>query len=289
MNPIASSELVLNPEGNIYHLDLRPEDISDTIITVGDPGRVAAVSKYFDRIDLKKQKREFVTHTGYVGSKRLTVLSTGIGPDNIDIVINELDALANIDLKSRTIKESHTPLRFLRIGTSGALQPDIPVNSFVASTFGLGFDNLLAYYCYTPNEQEREIAQHLPAFPNGIVPYVTQGSNEMLTSIGKNTIHGITATCPGFYGPQGRKLRLQPAISDLLDKLQHLDYPTYRCTNFEMETSAIYGLARLLGHEALSVSLILANRPGGSFTNDLYGNMDKMIQFLLEQLSASDN
>lgn len=288
MNPIPASELVLSSEGSIYHLNLYPEDIASTIITVGDPGRVEAVSKYFDRIELKKKKREFVTHTGYVGNKRLTVISTGIGPDNIDIVLNELDALANIDLQSRTIKPQHTSLQFIRIGTSGALQPEIPVNSFVSSVFGLGFDNLLAYYRYKPNEQEQEVSRLLPTFSNGVVPYVAQGSNKLLNTLDSNTLRGITATCPGFYGPQGRQLRLQPAISDLLDQLQQYKHPQYQCSNFEMETSALYGLARLLGHEAMSVSLILANRPKGLFTDDPYGNMDKMIVYLLEQLTATD-
>ena len=271
---IESSELVLNPDGSVYHLNILPEDVADTVIFVGDPGRVERVSQHFDRIEIKKSKREFVTHTGYIGTKRLTVISTGIGPDNIDIVMNELDALVNINLETRTVKKEHKTLKIIRIGTSGSLQADIDVDSIVVSSYGMGFDNLLKFYKYDNSADENilefEFSNHIQkeGISLPVTPYIVSGCKKLLDSVGKGFKSGITATCPGFYGPQGRKLRLQPESSDFLYLLSSFSMNQHRITNFEMETSAIYGLAGLLGHQALSCNVILANRLSGEFVKD---------------------
>lgn len=289
MTTLAASELVCNADGSIYHLHLLPEHLAHTIILVGDPNRVPLVSRYFDRIEHQIQKREFVTHTGYVGKKRLSVVSTGIGTDNIDIVLNELDALVNIDLPSRTIKPEHTSLQFVRIGTSGALQPDIAPESFVASSFGLGFDGLLHFYPHTHCPVEEDILAALPQFPS-IKPYLSAADNALLQKITKDDsrfFSGITVTCCGFYAPQGRQLRLRPTYPNLLDQLADAKLPhDNRVTNLEMETSGIYGLARLLGHKALSTNVILANRPRGEFSANPQGAMDSLIRLVLERLSS---
>ena len=207
MNRIAESELIINSRGAVYHLDLRPEEIAGTVITVGDPDRVREVSKYFDSIEIKAQHREFITHTGYVGKKRLTVLSSGIGPDNIDIVINELDALVNIDFETRQIKNKLTPLNIIRIGTSGSLQADIPVDNFVASTHGLGIDNLMNFYRHEQNDEEQQLLQsfvtHTQMHGQMSYPYISSASGSLLKHFVKDFHQGITVTCPGFYGPQG--------------------------------------------------------------------------------------
>ncbi|OWY24131.1 phosphorylase [Sphingobacteriales bacterium UPWRP_1] len=283
---IASSELVLNDDGSIYHLHLQPENIAPTIITVGDPDRVAMVSKYFDHIEFATQKREFVTHTGRVGNKRLTVISTGIGTDNIDIVLNELDALVNIDLKTRTPLPETTQLTIVRLGTSGSLHPDIPVDSIVVSSFGLGFDGLLHYYHFQPDETENKLLAHFPTLQNGIVPYIARASQTLLSNFQHRFTTGITATCSGFYGPQGRQLRLQPALPQLLTQLQQFSDRHHRVTNFEMETAAIYGLSRLLGHRALSVNVIMANRALGMFSPNPYKAIDHLIQTTLPLIAG---
>ncbi len=289
MNTIAESELILNPNGSVYHLHLRPEDIATTIITVGDPDRVHTVSQHFDHIELRRQKREFCTHTGTLNGKRLSVISTGIGTDNIDIVLNELDALVNIDLLNRTLKATHTPLTIVRIGTSGALQADLPVDSFVASSFGIGMDALLNFYDFSPNALETAVADILPHFNPKINPYVAQGSATLLHTLAHDLVQGITTTCCGFYGPQGRELRLKPAIGNLLDQLQAVQHPNYRLTNFEMETAGIYGMSRLLGHEALSLSVILANRVKGTFSKTPKKSVQKLISLTLERLTQGKN
>lgn len=283
---IASSELVLNPDGSVYHLHLRPENIASTIITVGDPDRVTMVSKYFDAVEFTMQKREFVTHTGRVGNKRLTVISTGIGTDNIDIVLNELDALVNIDLQTRTPLPETTQLSIVRLGTSGSLHPDIPVDSFVVSSFGLGLEGLMHFYHFHPDETEQQLLAHFPPLKNGVVPYIAAASQTLLHKIGAGITAGITATCSGFYGPQGRQLRLQPALTDLLTQLQHFSLGQHRVTNFEMETAAIYGLSRLLGHRALSVNVIMANRALGQFSQKPYEAIDNLIQTMLPLIAA---
>ena len=287
---IPETELILNKDGSVYHLNLLPEDVADTIITVGDPDRVPKISCYFDRIDVRKQKREFVTHTGYIGSKRLTVISTGISTDNIDIVMNELDALANIDLKTRFIKPQHQSLDIIRIGTSGALQKDIPIDSHVISQRGIGLEGLAGFYNlnYSPDEQQLQkkfLAKFnfIPAIQNC---YAIDGDARLihlLSTTSKNTIIGSTVTCGGFYGPQGRILRAQPSIPHLIDLLQQLNM-----TNFEMETAGIYAMARLLGHHACSANLIVANRITHEFSTQYEKWMDHLIQTVLEKITQQE-
>ena len=287
---IKESELILNPDGNIYHLNLRPEQVADTIILVGDPNRVPRVSAYFDTIEFSTQKREFCTHTGTYKGKRLTALSTGIGPDNIDIVINELDALFNIDLHTRKPKEQLTSLNIVRFGTSGSLQADIPVDSFVLSSHGLGMDNMLHAYKDAPNVREIAMEEAFMAHTQWNTdkgrPYIV-GCGETLKQrlLTDKVFEGITGTAPGFYGPQGRMLRLPVQDSTLNDKLHSFNYKGYRMTNLEMETSAIYGLSKLLGHQAVSLNAIIANRAAGTFTKDTKKVVENLIVYGLEQLA----
>lgn len=282
MSRIAESELIINARGAVYHLDLRPDEIAGTVITVGDPDRVKEVSKYFDKIEVKRQHREFISHTGYVGKKRLTVLSSGIGPDNIDIVINELDALANIDFNTREIKKDLTSLNIIRIGTSGSLQEDIPVDSFVASTHGLGVDNLLNFYRHEQNEQEKELLHsfitHTQIHGQIGNPYITSCSASLIKHFVKDFHQGITVTCPGFYGPQGRILRLGIRNPELINRLTDFRFGQHRITNFEMETSAIYGLGKLLGHHCLAVNAIVANRVKKEFSKDGQATVENLIK-----------
>ncbi|PUZ23899.1 uridine phosphorylase [Chitinophaga costaii] len=286
---IAESELILNSRGAVYHLDVRPEELATTIITVGDPDRVPTVSKHFDRIEFTTQHREFVTHTGYLGSKRISVVSTGIGTDNIDIVLNELDALVNIDFASRTIKDQLTRLQIVRLGTSGALQGDIPVDAFVVSSYGLGLDNLLPYYLFENTDAEKLLLQSFRGqveVSNGVaVPYIIS-ANEALAARFKDGFHtGITVTCPGFYAPQGRALRGPLSHPHLIDQLTQFRFEQHRITNFEMETSGIYGLGRVLGHETLSISAIVANRIAQQFSNDGAAAVELLITRALEVLA----
>lgn len=287
---IKESELILNPDGSIYHLNLRPEQVADTIILVGDPNRVPRVSAYFDTIEFSTQKREFCTHTGTYKGKRLTALSTGIGPDNIDIVINELDALFNIDLHTRKPKEQLTSLNIVRFGTSGSLQADIPVDSFVLSSHGLGMDNMLHAYKDTPNVREIAMEEAFMAHTQWNTdkgrPYIV-GCGETLKQrlLTDKVFEGITGTAPGFYGPQGRMLRLSVQDPTLNDKLHSFNYKGYRMTNLEMETSAIYGLSKLLGHQAVSLNVIIANRAAGTFTKDTKKVVENLIVYGLEQLA----
>ena len=287
---IKESELILNPDGSIYHINLRPEQVADTIILVGDPNRVPRVSAYFDTIEFKTQKREFCTHTGTYKGKRLTALSTGIGPDNIDIVINELDALFNIDLHTRKPKEQLTSLNIVRFGTSGSLQADIPVDSFVLSSHGLGMDNMLHAYKDAPNVREIAMEEAFMAHTQWNTdkgrPYIV-GCGETLKQrlLTDKVFEGITGTAPGFYGPQGRMLRLPVQDPTLNDKLHSFNYKGYRMTNLEMETSAIYGLSKLLGHQAVSLNAIIANRAAGTFTKDTKKVVEELIVYGLEQLA----
>ena len=291
MQRIAESEMIINDRGAIYHLDLRPEELADTVIVVGDPDRVKKVSLHFDTIECCQQHREFITHTGYIGNKRLTVMSTGIGPDNIDIAINELDALANIDFTTREIKNNFHKLSIIRFGTSGSLQADIPVDSFVASTHGLGLDNLLNFYSYDKSKDEQEMAnafiEQTKLNTSVTIPYAFKGSEILLQKFGSEFHKGITVTCPGFYGPQGRILRLGVSSPGLIDRLTHFNFNNHRITNFEMETSAIYGLGKLLGHECLSVNAIVANRVVQQFSKDSNTAVEKLIKQALEALVAS--
>lgn len=288
MQKIAESELIINSRGAVYHLDIHPDELAQTIITVGDPGRVPEVSKHFDQIECRNQHREFVSHTGRIGSKRLTVVSSGIGPDNIDIVMNELDALANIDFNSRTIKPELTSLQILRIGTSGSLQASIPVDSYVASTHGLGIDNLLHFYRNTQNEQELQLLQAFKTqtqfHSNFSEPYVASAGSSLLKLFVEGFHNGITVTCPGFYGPQGRVLRLGLNNPELVNRLTQFNFGNHRITNFEMETSAIYGLGRLLGHQCLSVNAIIANRVVKEYSKDMKKAVDGLIELTLERL-----
>lgn len=289
MQPIAASELIINERGAVYHLDLRPEEVATTVITVGDPDRVQQVSKYFDSIEVRRQHREFVSHTGMLGNKRLTVLSSGIGTDNIDIVINELDALVNIDFGTRTIKENLTSLNIIRVGTSGSLQADIPVDSFVAATHGLGLDNLLHYYRLEHNEEERQLLQSFctqtQIQAQMSQPYISSASPSLLKHFVKDFHQGITVSCPGFYGPQGRVLRLGVKNPQLINNLTQFIFGSHRITNFEMETSGIYGLGRLLGHHCLSLNTIVANRVVKEFTKDGRASVENLIMRTLEIIS----
>jgi uridine phosphorylase len=287
MNPIASSELIINNRGAIYHLDLRPDEMGDIIITVGDPFRVEKVSRYFDRVEHKSNHREFITHTGWIGSQKISVVSTGIGPDNIDIVFNELDALANIDFDTRTEKKEKKRLKCIRIGTSGSLQKDIDVDSFVASTHAVGLDNLMHYYARQDEQHEIDLLSQFKSqvrFSPNIQPYATTGNAGLISTFADMAHCGITVTCPGFYGPQGRVLRVGLANPNLNHDLTAFSWGNQRILNFEMETAAIYGLGRLLGHECLSLSAIVANRLAGKFSSDADATMDKLIRTTLERI-----
>jgi uridine phosphorylase len=286
---IQQSELILNPDGSVYHLNLKPEHIAHDIIFVGDQNRVEKITKLFDTIEFSAQKREFKTQTGTYKGKRITVMSTGIGPDNIDIVMNELDALVNIDLKTRQPKENLTSLNIIRIGTSGSLQADIPVDSFVMSTFGLGLDNMLRSYLIdeiSNPEIEDAFIKHTQWDLRKGKPYVIACSEKLEKIIESNRIHkGITATAGGFYGPQGRVLRLNIQDENLNSKMDNFNFEDNRITNLEMETAAIYGLSTLLGHQALSLNAIIANRASGTFSKDPYKAVDELIVYTLEKLS----
>ncbi|MDA9900701.1 nucleoside phosphorylase, partial [bacterium] len=280
---IKQSELILNPDGSIYHLHLRPKDLATTIITVGDPDRVDQVSKYFDDIELKQQKREFKTHTGLYKNQRITVISTGIGSDNIDIVLNELDALVNIDFETRTLKNKLTALDIVRIGTSGALQADIPVDSILISTHGLDINGMLpSYEIETIRNKafEKAFCMHTEWNYDRAQPVLVENSKTLEHQLYESHIlTGVTATCGGFYGPQGRILRLEPKDSIFRNKLESFRYEDLKITNFEMETSAIYGLSKLLGHQACSMNAILANRANGSFSKKPDETIDNLIQY----------
>ncbi len=298
MKPIAESELILNSDRSVYHLKLAEGEIADTIITVGDPERVKEVSKHFDTIEVKKQNREFVTHTGRIGKKRITVISTGIGPDNIDIVFTELDALVNVDLKTRLIQKEKKTLQFIRVGTSGALQADIAVDSFIATSHSLSLDNLLHFYQPNLSKNEKNIAsefskQVLPD-DSSIHPMAISASNKLLKLFTGAFPHqtspklrtGITVTCPGFYGPQGRVVRNKLAYPNLINNLSAFQMKKLQVTNFEMETSAIYGLSRLMGHEAISLSAIVANRVLKQFSKNGNKAVNNLIQLTLNKLVA---
>lgn len=290
MQAIGASELIINNRGAVYHLNVRPEEIADTIITVGDPERVATVSKHFDKIEYKREHREFITHTGYIGSKRLSVLSTGIGPDNIDIALNEVDALVNIDFETRTIREKKKSVSVVRMGTCGSLQGEVGVDQLVAGTHGLGVDNLLHFYNLPNNDEELAILsafeQHTQISANHIKPYIASASAGLLKHFTEGYSHGITVTCPGFYGPQGRILRLPLKMPNLVDQMTSFRFGNHHIANFEMETSAIYGLCNLLGHQCLSVNVIVANRVKKEFSKDPGAAVENMIQKTLGILAG---
>ena len=291
MKQIQSSELILNKDGSIFHLHLKPEYISDTIILVGDQGRVETVSMFFDNIELKIQNREFITHTGTYNNKRLTVISTGIGTDNIDIVINELDALVNIDLKNRTLKDKHTSLNFIRIGTSGALQNDIDVDSYLISKMAIGFDGLLNFYAHRNKicnlKFEEAFKKHTNWNKLLASPYIVNSSDILFEKLGNNIRSGITISAPGFYGPQGRILRLPLQDAELNNKIESFDYNGLKITNYEMESSAIFGLSKLLGHHAVTLCTIIANRVTKQFSSDYKEAIESLIKLTLERLTRT--
>ncbi len=286
---IKDSEFILNPDGSVYHLNLKPEQIATTILFVGDQDRVEKITKHFDAIEFTVQKREFKTQTGTYKGKRISVISTGIGPDNIDIVLNELDALVNIDLKTRKVKDTLTTLRIIRIGTSGSLQADIPVDHFVMAQYGLGLDNMLRSYLIdsiSETRLEKAFIEHTHWDLKKGTPYVIGCSTELEQLIESEQIHkGITATAGGFYGPQGRVLRLGIQDSALNSKMDSFSFEGHRITNLEMETSAIYGLGKLLGHHCLSMNAIIANRANGTFSQDPYKAVDELILYTLNKLA----
>ncbi len=285
---IKSSEMPLQPDGSVYHLNLHPDEIADNVILVGDPGRVPVVSAKFNVIEIKKQNREIVTHTGLYKDKRVSVLSTGMGTDNLDIVINELDALVNIDLQKRVPKHTHKSLNLVRLGTCGGLQPDIDVNTYVASAYSLGMDGLLYYYKHDSKLLEKEIISEFIAkteWDNNLSrPYAIAASDELLKKIAFDIRKGITLTATGFYGPQCRVLRLPLAISDFAERLINVQSKGLQFANMEMESSALYGLSKLLGHEALTICVVIANRPNKTFSEGYHVAIDNLIDTVLDRL-----
>jgi len=290
MRKIEASELIINPDGSVFHLHLKPGEIAQNIILVGDPGRVELVSSFFDSIELQRTNREFVSCTGMLKGKRISVVATGIGTDNIDIVVNELDALVNIDFETRTVKEEHTPLNFVRIGTSGSLQKDLPVNSWLLSEKAIGFDGLLNFYANrnTIADLDFEDAFKAALQWNALLsaPYVVDASAGLFKQLmGERVTKGVTISAPGFYGPQGRVLRLPLADNDINEKITAFKHQGYRVTNYEMECSAIYGLSALLGHHAATVCVIIANRLAGTASKDYKPVMKELIEHVLNRLS----
>lgn len=288
MEKIKDSELILNPDGSVYHLNLKPENIAHDIIFVGDQDRVESITKYFDSVEFSTQKREFKTQTGIYKGKRLTVISTGIGPDNIDIVLNELDALVNIDFKTKTVRSNLTSLNIVRVGTSGSLQADIPVDSLLMSIFAIGTDNMLRSYDLQNVQNqaiEKAFVNHTNWDLNKGLPYVVSADNDLLKKFKADAVfEGITVTAGGFYGAQGRVLRLKLNDELLNDKIDSFEFDGLKATNLEMETAAIYGLSKLLGHKALSLNAIVANRKNGTFSADPYKTIDELIQFTLNKI-----
>ena len=288
---IPASQLVLNNEGAVYHLGLHPEELADDVILVGDPGRVDMIASYFETVEVKRQNRELWSRTGFFHGKRITVLSTGMGTDNLDIVMNELDTLANIDLKTRTVKDEHRTLNLIRLGTSGALQADIPVeNSSVATRYAIGLDGLI--YFYDRNETVNEIAmrdafiKHMD-YPKELpMPYVVEGSQALFDRIGQGYYPGITATAPGFYGPQGRTLRMQLAYPENNHMIESFRYQGWRVCNFEMESSALYGLGKMMGHQCLTICAVIANRVSEKFCADYHPYIERLIINTLERLAG---
>ena len=290
MSQFPETELILSSERRVYHINLRNEDIADDVIVVGDQNRVAQISSYFSKIDFKTEHREFITHTGIFNGKRITVLSTGIGTDNIDIVLNELDAAVNINLEKRELNPTHRKLNIIRLGTSGALQGDIPVNGLVASSHGIGLDGLLnfseGWKTINENEISEAFIKHTNWQKNLPYPYCVAASEILLNKFKENLHVGITATAPGFYGPQGRQIRLKSSAPNLNELLTAFKLKDLRITNFEMETSALYGLGKLLNHNCLTVCVIIANRVRKEFTNDYQKSVEILIENCLNKIST---
>jgi len=285
MSKFLESELVLNKDGSVYHLNLKPQHIAENVLIVGDPSRVYRISKHFDKIKFEMNKREFITHVGTYKGKEITVLSTGMGPDNIEIFFTELDALVNIDLKKKEIRQKKRRLNIIRIGTSGAMQEDIPVGAHVASRYGIGLDNLMNFYEYKPNKFEEEVAKKLKKHANlKFKPYVAHCSEALLEQFSEGMVIGNTVTTPGFYAPQGRRIRLSLKYRNLLRDLSSFHYQDLWLTNFEMETSALYAMAHLLGHNMLSINAVIANRAQGTFSKNPYRTIDSLIKKVLDRL-----
>ena len=285
MPPISETDLILNKDGSVYHLNLKPEHISDTIITVGDPSRVYNVSQHFDKVEFEMNKREFITHIGKYKGKRITVISTGMGTDNIEIFFTELDALANINLKTREVKQRKKKLKIIRIGTSGALQEDVPLDSHLVSNYGVGFDTLMYFYNLRQTEEESAIVNEIQASIGlPFTPYIAQGSQKLLSTIGEDMLVGNTITCPGFYAPQGRRIRKDIRFPKLIESLNYFHHNDFWLTNFEMETAGYYALAKLLGHEMLSVNAIIANRITNKFSKNAGKVVDSLIKKVLDRI-----
>lgn len=288
---IQESELILTNAGKIYHLNLAPGELADTVITVGDPDRVPLVSKHFDTIEVKANHREFVTHTGYYNNHRISVVSTGIGPDNIDIVLNELDALVNIDFLSREEKKEKKSLQIIRIGTAGGLIPEVPVDSFVISEMAIGLDNMIHYYAHSQkfslNPFVDAFVNHMQWNPLNSRPYVVLADSNLVKKLSsEKTITGTTITNVGFYGPQGRKLQLDLHDEDWNKKLENFEFNGKKIANLEMETAAIYGLSKLLNHKAISMNAIVANRSLGQFSKDSLTTIESLIQYTLDKITS---
>lgn len=288
MERIKESELIINPNGSIYHLNLKPEEIAKNIILVGDPGRVEKISKRFDKVVHRSQNREMVAHVGYLNDTHIMVMSTGMGTDNLDIVMNELDALVNIDFETRTIKDKFTSLNIIRLGTSGAIQPDIPIDSFAVSTHGIGLDGLLKFYDSSKFVDDRlsgEFIDQVNWHKDLPYPYFVKCSETLYNKISEGMVSGITATAPGFYGPQGRVLRIPLQHPELMNNMQYFRTGNKRIINFEMETSALYGLGKILGHETLTVCAVIANRALQSYSKNYHKPIEVLIELVLERFT----
>jgi len=283
---IADSELIISPQGRVYHLNLLPEMIADDIIVVGDPERVPKVSAHFDKIEHQVNNRELTTHTGYVGAKRLSVISSGMGTDNVELLMTELDALANINFRTREVRKKLRSLNIYRVGTSGCIQADIPLDAFLASTAAVGLDTLMSFYDWNPSAINRNFCaklQRLVEIP--FVPYMAEASNELLAKFSEHMYQGVTITAPGFYAPQGRALRAPVKFHNLPDRFVPIETPYGRFTNFEMETAGYYAMAKLLGHKMVSLNALIANRATGSFSNNHEQTVDNLIKLVIEKIS----
>lgn len=282
------SELVLNANGEVYHLGLNPSQIADDIILVGDQSRVDLVSQFFDSVEHKSQHREFVCHTGTYKEKRISVISSGIGTDNIDIVVNELDALANIDLNARENKTSFRKLNLIRIGTCGILQSPIPVHSYILTRYAVGLDNVVHFYPISFSAEEKQVAEAIAThigLPKTIVPYASEASEILFQKLrSEQTFSGITMTSSGFYAPQGRSLRLGLAVNSINEKLGTFDFGNLKVTNFEMESSALFALGKAMGHECATICLGIANRPNNEFSRGYETEMNELIQYVLNKI-----